>query len=413
MDYLAPAGTPIPARVLAGWARDALLRRDGLERLRAGIAGLVGVDEVFFVSSGRAAMAVLLRALHESRGEPARNQVIVPGYTCYSVPASVRRAGLEVRVCDIDPATLSYDVQALEGFDFTRVLAIVSANLYGIPNDLPAIERIAARNGVHLVDDAAQALGARIAGRHAGTFGDAGLYSLDKGKNITSMQGGILVSKRADVAAALRIAVDGLPPPSPTATLAWIVKLLGYTALLPPARYGLTRGLPFLGLGKTPYTEEYPLTRYSPTLGALPARMLPDLPTLQATRVANANAIVETLRPCGGLRAIGLLPGAEPAYVRLPLLLTDPRDRAALLAAFDRAGIGATASYPAAIADIPELRDTLQPADRMTPGARSVAERIVTLPTHPFVTAAHIARMHEAARQALAPAAALPATPPH
>lgn len=401
MDRLAPAGTPIGIRDFFDWGQHVLRRRDGLEALRAGLVERFGVPHVFFVSSGRAAMTLLLQVLYELHGDPRRTQVIVPGYTCYSVPASARKAGLDVRICDIDPVTLSYDAEALERFDFGRVLAIVSANLYGIPNDLPAIARIADRHGVYLLDDAAQALGARIAGQYAGTFGDAGLYSLDKGKNITSLQGGILVTSSSRIAAALDDAIMRLPPPSPTETFGYVAKLAGYAALLPPRRYGITRALPFLGLGKTPYTTVYPVTRYSPLLGAFAAQLLNHLPRITHARVTNAKLIQGALRDVPGLRAIAPLPTAEPVFVRLPMLLDDPGARPSLLAALDRVGIGATASYPGAVADIPELQPHLQASDLSTPGARSVAERIITLPTHPYVMPRHIERMSDAVRQAL------------
>jgi dTDP-4-amino-4,6-dideoxygalactose transaminase len=94
--------------------------------------------------------------------------VIVPAYTCYSVPAAIERAGLKPRLCDIDPATLAWTT-GLGHCDFSRTLAVISANLYGLPNALGEIEAFAAPN-VFLLDDAAQALGAKLDGRAAGSM---------------------------------------------------------------------------------------------------------------------------------------------------------------------------------------------------------------------------------------------------
>jgi dTDP-4-amino-4,6-dideoxygalactose transaminase len=74
-------------------------------------------------------------------------------------------------------------------------------------------------------------------------------------------------------------------------------------------------------------------------------------------------------------------------YLRLPVLVDDGVDRAALLRALVDAGIGATASYPASLAVVPDLRGYLATPTAAVPGARRVARSIVTLPTHPFVTA--------------------------
>jgi perosamine synthetase len=296
------------------------------------------------------------------RGDAQRNEVVVPGYTCFSVPASIERAGLRVRVCDIDPQTLSYDAARLADFDFSRVLAIVSANLYGLPNDLGAIEAIARRHGVYMVDDAAQALGATCAGRPVGTFGDVGLFSLDKGKNITSMQGGILVTRDAEIAAALHRRVAALPGPGVADTLVQVLKLFAYALLLPPTRYGITRRLPFLGLGRTPYHAPSPLNRYSPALGAFAALLYARLDQLGAERRANARRVSAAIAAVAGIQPLALVPETEPVFVRLPVLAADAQARQALLGALDAAGIGATGSYPAAIVDIPELRGRLDPA---------------------------------------------------
>lgn len=396
MDFLAPAGTPIGTGDLWRWLRALPRCGDVLEEFRGALTDRFGLAGCEFVSSGRAGMTLLLRTLHQLHGDPGRTEVIVPGYTCYSVPASVERAGLKVRVCDIHPATLSYDLARLEHFDFSRVLAVVSANLYGIPDDLPAIEALARRHGIFMVDDAAQCLGATCAGQAVGTFGDAGLFSLDKGKNITSMQGGILVTRSARIAAALRQQVQALPPPAVRDTLAQAVKMLAYAALLPPRRYGITRKLPFLGLGRTPYVNYSPLTQYSARLGVMAALLFKGLDRLTAQRRDNAERILETLQYTPGIDPVRPPPGSEPVYVRLPLLAPHRAAGDALIRLLESAGVGATRSYPTAVTDIPELRPRLDPRDIDCPGARRVADCLFTLPTHPYVQADHIRRMASA-----------------
>ncbi|MCG8081161.1 MAG: DegT/DnrJ/EryC1/StrS family aminotransferase, partial [Candidatus Thiodiazotropha taylori] len=119
-------------------------------------------------------MTALLAAVKLQNSGNDRDEVIIPAYTCYSVASSVINAGLRIRLCDIDPRTLSYDEQQLRQLDFSRVVGIVSANLYGLPNDLPMLEKLAESEGILLIDDAAQSLNAKIDGRYLGSFGDAG-----------------------------------------------------------------------------------------------------------------------------------------------------------------------------------------------------------------------------------------------
>lgn len=400
VGQLAPAGTAVYPSEIVRWlaARD---RQRSAEELRQALCERYGVPHALLVSSGRAAMFLVLRTLARLAG-PSKCEVIVPAYTCYSVAATVVRAGLRVRVCDIDPDTLSYDLNALAANDFGNVLAVLSANLYGIPNDLPAIEGIAKRNGVYLLDDAAQSLDARIGGRAVGTFGDVGLFSFDKGKNITSVQGGVIVTRSDALATELQRAMAELPFPPAARTLLQSAQQLAYTVMLRPWLYWLPARAPFLRLGETVYTTEYPVERYSEFLAPLVAQQFRRIGDISAARVRIAHRIQQALETIPTLRRVHLLPGAEPVFPRLPLFAPDSAARTRLLVALARRRLGATGSYPLSIADIPQLGPQLASPPAPTPGGRQVAATIVTLPTHRFVTPGHIASMLTAAREALA-----------
>lgn len=328
-------------------------------------------------------MSLALEAMQRI-ADPRRRQVVIAGYTCYSVPAAVERAGLEIRLCDVDPKNLSMRTEDLRKFDFSKVLCIVSANLYGMPNNLLELEQFAADRGVFLLDDAAQSLGARLEGRPAGGFGDVGLYSFDKGKNITTMQGGALASRHAHLATKITELLDRWPAPSLPSTLAYAAKLSIYSMLLKPAFYGITQKLPFLGLGRTPYELTCPQTQLSECLSGLGLRLARKLDDINRNRQQNALRLREHLEDIPGVKLIDEVPGSECVYSRFPIRILDPTARNSILEGFRRAGIGATCSYPNALADVPELSGKLRPEDAYQPGARAIAHTIVTLPTHAY-----------------------------
>src|SRR5687767_12905029 len=157
MRYLAPSGAPIRLSDLARWAGRALTPANSHAALADLVREKFGVRHAAFTSTGRAGMTLMLQAMRRLAG-PARDEVVMPSYTCYSVAASAVKAGLKVRLVDINPDTLDIDQDDLARNDLTRVLAIVATNLYGLPNDLPALSAIARRHGVFLIDDAAQAM---------------------------------------------------------------------------------------------------------------------------------------------------------------------------------------------------------------------------------------------------------------
>jgi dTDP-4-amino-4,6-dideoxygalactose transaminase len=381
MAFVAPAGTPLSLGDLASGALRSL-SAESTGQLKQRLCDIAALERAWLVSTGRAAMTLAFEAMKLAAQDPKRVEVIVPGYTCYSVPAAVERAGLVPRLCDVDPTTLSPDLDSLAGIDFGRVLSIVSANLYGLPNALGELESLAQRHGVFMLDDAAQALGARYQGRPTGSFGDAGLFSFDKGKNITTLQGGVLVADSGGLSDAIDSVTAELLEASPVGTFGTLCKLPVYALLLRPWAYGAVRRLP-LGLGLTPYETDYPIAPYSRALAGLAALQLERLGEINGVRVGNASRLCEALAGLSGLSVLRVLPGAEPVYVRYPVLVEAKR-RAGLIAELERAGIGATASYPRALMDVPELASRFPMDQRPTPGAREVASRIVTLPTHGY-----------------------------
>jgi dTDP-4-amino-4,6-dideoxygalactose transaminase len=170
----------------------------------------------------------------------------------------------------------------------------------------------------------------------------------------------------------------------PLRTALNLAKLGAYSVLLRPGWYGLVRNLPGLGLGRTVYDESYPLQRYSRVLAGFAQTLFERLHSLSERRRANAAALLEVLREINGVRVIEPSPDSQPAFVRLPFLVDDPARRSTVIERLDRAGIGATASYPSALCDVPEIAGVLPASDRTMPGAQRVARSIVTLPTHPY-----------------------------
>lgn len=387
--FLPPAGNPITLEELSAVARCIFRPTPAPAAFKRQIAAMTGVPDVFLLSTGRAAMSFLLRTLRQQCQENNRTRVVIPSYTCYSVAASIIAAGLEVMVCDIDTTTLSYDPAQLESIDYTRVLAVVSANLYGIPNDLNRIEYVAASNGVCLIDDAAQSLGATLGNRQVGTFGDAGLFSLDKGKNITSINGGVLVAKNSRLAEALGEGLRKLPKLHINTRLANYVKLIAYAAFLHPRTYWIPKSIPFLGLGETPYDEEIEEATYHAQLSPIAIGQLSRLEMTDNSRRTIAKRYQEELRDIPSVRSIEVIPDSNPVYLRYPIRITDPTIRTTFLNRSQK--LGTSVSYPASVATIPQLRERIAVHNNKCDAGNAVANQIVTLPTHTFVNEGDIA----------------------
>jgi perosamine synthetase len=391
---LAPAGAPISPADLARWAALALSDEDVQTRLCEEVRGRFGVRHCLATSTGRAGLTVLLRALR--RLAPDRDEVIIPSYTCYSVAASVIRAHCRLRVVDVDPATLDYSYDQLAGTDFRRVVAIIATNLYGLPNDLPALRCLAEAAKVFLVDDAAQAMEAEVGGRLSGTWGHAGLFSLDKGKNVSAIDGGLVTTNSDAIYDALQHEAGGLDEPRALKASVDILKVLVYFALLPPRLYWIPSGIPQLELGATRFDTTFALESASRPLAALAVVTLKRLSALTRGRCEAAETWREGLKGVRSVQLMRPLAGSRPVYLRFPILFSDPDARRRALERIDATGGGVSASYPQSVVDVPDVRQFMVDPSASATGGRYVAARIMTLPTHAFVDPSDTQRILDA-----------------
>ena len=168
-------------------------------------ARYLGVPHAVATSSGSAALQVAMLAL----GIGAGDRVVTTPFTFAASSNAVIHAGAQPVFVDVDPSTCNLDPGAVE--DVLRrggVRAILVVHLYGLPADVPAFRRLADRYGVLLIEDCAQAHGAAADGRKVGTFGDAAIFSFYPTKNMTTGEGGMVVTGDAGVARRARLLVD-------------------------------------------------------------------------------------------------------------------------------------------------------------------------------------------------------------
>lgn len=164
-------------RVLAsGW----YILGPELEAFEADFAAYHQVRHAIGVANGTDAVELALRALEIGRGD----EVITVSHTAVATVCAVERTGATPVLVDVDEATYTMDPAAVADAITSRTRAIVPVHLYGHPADMTALADIAARHDLALVEDCAQAHGARWKGRLAGTMGQLGAFSFYPTKNL-------------------------------------------------------------------------------------------------------------------------------------------------------------------------------------------------------------------------------------
>jgi dTDP-4-amino-4,6-dideoxygalactose transaminase len=331
-----------------------------------------GVGDVFLVSSGSAALAVALLAL---KSLSPRREVVVPAYTCYSVPAAVLKAGLRPVLCDIHPGTFDYDDACLQETLSANTLCVVAHHLFGVPSDIPRTRALCRARRIFVVEDAAQAMGVELGGRRLGTLGDVGIFSFGRGKNITCGAGGAILTNSSEIAAAIASRYQELQRPAVTATVRDFARLVLMKVFIRPRLYWIPAAVPFLRLGETIFPEDVPLRRMT----GLKAGLLRNW----QERLSHANQIRR--RAASDFAARLPVDGVQHhPYLRLPVFAASADDKKTLYSRSRACGLGLSPGYPAPLSDLPQIRPMVN--GRQFPSARRVADCLLTIPTHHWLS---------------------------
>lgn len=345
------------------------------EALEAEIREYFGVKHAVFVSSGKAALTLILLALKQLS---KRKRVLIPAYTCYSVPSAILKAGLEVALCDIDPATFDFEPRSLETSIDEETLCVIPSHLFGIPANMDLITSLCRERGSFIVEDAAQAMGGNYREKKLGTIGDVGFFSLGRGKSITCGSGGLIVTNCSEIASAIEHLYVMLDTPGFFAMVKEFLQLLLMVVFIRPALYWFPDGLRCLRLGETLFYREFPVHK----LSGMKVRILwawsKRLEIANRFRSMTAGYFQRHLPP----KRLSNNPAIY--YLRLPFILDrrETRDRVYLYSR--EKGLGLSCMYPTAVNEIEEIKGLF--SGETYPNASAVADKLITLPTHHLMT---------------------------
>jgi perosamine synthetase len=171
-----------------------------IEKFERAFAPEAGCEFAVTCSSGTVALHLVLAAL----GLGPDDEVIVPAFTMIAVANTVRYTGAAVRLVDVEPATCNLDPALVEAAITPRTRAIVAVHTYGHPAAMDQLRDIARAHDLDLIEDAAEAHGAELAGKRVGGLGLAGTFSFYANKIITTGEGGMVTTNDQQLAAMVR-----------------------------------------------------------------------------------------------------------------------------------------------------------------------------------------------------------------
>jgi perosamine synthetase len=376
-----PVASPISARALARAFVRSLVARHDSDEAESLLIREFAAERVVLTDSGTSALVLALRTV-----VPRGSTVALPAYACLDLIAAARCAGARVRLYDVDPSTLSPDLDSMRGAIDRGVDAIVVAHLFGYPADVSSVQDLATKAGVVVLEDAAQAAGGTLHGRRLGGLGDVSILSFGRGKGLCAGGGGALLVRGAERSA--HIATQDVSEIDAQAALpaarGWsgLAATAMQWALGRPSLYALPAMLPFLHLGEMIYRDAGEPGGISTASRTLIESALALEGTDVAVRRANATKL-ESAAKDAGVKTIRPMNGAQPGHLRYPIRNVEGRD-------FD-SRIGIVRPYPRTLMEEPNLQRILAPGEPPTPGAHELARTLVTLPTHRFISASDLA----------------------
>jgi dTDP-4-amino-4,6-dideoxygalactose transaminase len=321
-------------------------------------AAFVGADaHCLTTSSGMAALHLAYWQLGIGPGD----EVIVAAQTHVATAHAVEVVGAKPVFADCDFATGNVDPQRVEALVTPRTRAIGIVHYAGIPCDMDAIMAIAARHGLKVIEDCALAVGARWRGKHVGVFGDAAIVSFYPVKHITTGDGGMFVTRHADLAAKVAKA-----------------RAFGVDRSFAERAIPGVYDVPTLGINY----------RMSDINAAIGRKQLERVQVILERRRSNFRRLKSAL---AALPHVSVLdapgPHAENSHYCLTAVLEGDagKRRDELVGKLNGAGVGTSVYYPHPVPRLKYYRDKYGYDPGRYPNAERISDRAIALPVGPHV----------------------------
>ena len=360
-----------------------------IARFEQDFAAACGVPHAIGCNSGTDALILALRGLGIGPGD----EVITASFSFFATAEAISAVGATPVFVDVEESSYLIDLEQLEAAITPATRALLPVHLFGRPVDMERVCAIAARHGLKVVEDCAQATGASWAGRPVGSWGDVGCFSFFPTKNLgAGGDGGALTCRDGALAQAIReLAVHGMPR-------RYLHTALGYNSRL-DAMQAAVLNVKLPHLPRWVERRGAIARRYSEQLGALAAVALPPA----GPPGHSWNQFVIRVPQCPGAKACGATPGTcLPSSDSAVFGLPEACCRDWLKQQLQEAGVSTIIYYPIPIHRQPAYADL-----GYGPGSLPVTERlcaeVLSLPIFPELSEAQQQRVIEVLARVVQP----------
>jgi hypothetical protein len=371
--WVPPACSPVaPRSLIAGIAAACNVRNSPIDVVVDTLCARFTASDALLTDTGTSALILALQAMVQPGGT-----IAFPGYSCIDLTTAAIGAGLQVRLYDLDPATMSPDLESVKRAIERGVDAIVVAHLYGYPADVRAVKELAASHGIPVIEDAAQGAGGTFDGVRLGGLADISILSFGRGKGATTGSGGAilvrspsLVGWLTGVRVRLGFGRRGLRE---------VAALSAQWLLSHPALYHLPASVPALKLGEMVYHSP----RQAMAIPIASAAMLPSVLRLDDSEIevrrTRANSLLGRINGSRRIAPVRTVAAGRSGFLRFALM-----DMTGHLTPSERLGV--YRGYPLTLEQHQQLQRNLAAGEKAGKGSEQLRDRLFTLPTHSRVS---------------------------
>lgn len=355
------------------------------------LSEFVQSKHVYLTNSGISAFYIVLQALKK---KSPKREVILPAYTAPSLVVAINKAGLKPVLCDISLEDFNMNTKTIGKMVSSETLCVICVHMFGMPVRNMEQLKNALPDDILLIEDCAQAMGSKIGNSLVGSFGDFGIFSFNRGKNLPTYGGGGIFTNSDELVSDIENIVNELRAQGLIYEISLFAKFICLSIVFKPFFYSLL--YPFISRFKEDKVPtDFTVMHYTPLQAKLGMVLFKRFDESCKKRYENAMTVINGLRKTGGIILPEIQDNLIPAFNRLPVVFKDLKKREKVERNLWEAGIETSRMYLKPLHHIFDLGYKKNDF----PNATYFAEHLLTLPTHPVLTDNDLDKIIDAMQQ--------------
>ena len=350
-----------------------------IEEFEREFAGYMGSSHAFSFNKCTTSIYIFLKALKKLSN---KQEVVIPAYTVPTLVLPIRKAGLKPVLCESSLDTFTMDLERLPEVINDNTLCVLPIYHFGFPHKIDSLLKVASENGFFVLEDTAQAPGALIDGKKVGTLGDAGCFSLCRGKNFSTFNGGMLVTNSDDLAKIIKKERDLLPEQDSSFKIKIPFILTAFSLVTRPVIYG-----PFYKMiapfKHTTVHASFEPKQYSDFQAIIGLGLLNRLDEFNEIRLKKGMVLYNALKDNEHLILPKITENSTPVFNHMPVVFKEIETMEKVQVALWNRGIDTGRMYLKPVHHLYDLGYDMQ--EELFPNALYIAGRLLTLPSHPYL----------------------------